>query len=342
VLAVNKASPTLSTLLSSDSIAVGNTVSDSATLTGSFQAGGSVTYSVFTNNICAAPGKIASIVTVTGGLVPDSRLVTFNSTGSFSFQAVYSGDANNNANISSCEPLTVTSPTGTAVLLTFSGFNLDDFDNGVGQFQVFVNGNSVVDIPAGLNHLTGSGDFAPYTDTWVKFGPFDITSFVVQGQNTIVFRDPTSFDHFGLVRNVTIIQGTTILLQVHGAKIVSPGHSVTYTFSNPPLVLTSFTVSASFPTVGQSVTFTAAFTGGTGPFRCIFRFGDDERAVVAGTSGTCSLTHDFDRASSFNVFVLAIGASTSDRVVGHLSITVTSGPDASGSSLGMETGDDDD
>ncbi len=209
------------------------------------------------------------------------------------------------------------------VLLTFQGFNLDDFDNGVGQFQVFVNGHFVVDIPAGLNHLNGTGDFVKYENTWVKFGPFDITNFVIQGQNTIVFIDPTPFDHFGLVRNVTIVQGNTLLLHVAGARGVFPGHSVTYTFSIPPLVITSFTVSSATPVVDQSVTFTATYTGGTAPFRCIFSFGDFEFAFVSGVNGTCSATHDYDYSGTFHALVIVKGASTSDLQKAQLTITVT-------------------
>ncbi len=48
------------------------------------------------------------------------------------------------------------------VLLTFTGSELDDFDNGVGQLNVLVNSQLLVDIPAGLNHLTGSGDYDSY------------------------------------------------------------------------------------------------------------------------------------------------------------------------------------
>jgi PKD repeat protein len=223
--------------------------------------------------------------------------------------------------------ITVSSSTGKPVLLTFSGFDLDDFDNGVGQFQVLVNGHLVVDIPAGLNHLTGSGDYAPYTNTWVKFGPFDITSFAVPGQNTVVFMDPLS-SHFGLVRNTTIIQGSTILLQVHGAGTVFPGHSVTYTFSNPPIVLTSFTASITTPVESQTVTFTATFTGGTAPFRCTFNFGDDESATVSGPTGTCSVVHDYDSSGTFTVRVTVKGSSTSDRVSQSLVIAVSSQVDS--------------
>jgi len=205
---------------------------------------------------------------------------------------------------------------------------MDDFDNGVGQLQVYVNGHLVVDIPAGLNHLTGTGDYTPYTNRWVKFGPFDITSFVIQGQNTIVFSDPTIFDHFGLVRNVTIVQGNTVLLHVPGARGVYPGHSVAYTFSIPPLVITSFTASTRTATVDQVVTFTATYTGGTAPFRCFFSFGDFEFASVAGVNGACSVTHDYDYNGTFRALVIVKGASTSDVQLARLSITVTGNPSA--------------
>src|SRR5207247_6179765 len=109
---------------------------------------------------------------------------------------------------------TVTVATAKPVILTFRGFDLDDFDNSLGQLQVFVNGHLVVDIPAGLNHLSGTGDYTPYSNRWVKFGPFDITSFVVKGQNNVTFTDLNPADHFGLVRNVVIVQGTTMLLNV--------------------------------------------------------------------------------------------------------------------------------
>ena len=202
---------------------------------------------------------------------------------------------------------------------------MDDFDNGVGQLQVFVNGNLVVDIPAGLNHLTGTGDYAPYSNTWIKFGPFDITSFVVQGQNTIVFKNPL-LSHFGLVRNVTIVQGNTILLHVARTSPIFPGHSATFTFSIPPLVITGFTVSPATAIVDQPETFTVTYTGGTAPFRCLFRFGDDEAALVIGSSTTCSVTHDYDFTGSFNVRVTVIGSSTSDVQKAHMTVTVAPDP----------------
>ena len=218
-------------------------------------------------------------------------------------------------------PETVTSTTTQPVQLTFQGFDLDDFDNGVGQLQVLVNGHLVVDIPAGLNHLTGSGDYTPYMNRWVSFGPFDITSFVVQGQNTIVFLSPPP-GHFGLIKNVTIIQGKTLLLHVAGVRYVSLLHPVTFTFSIPLLVITSFTISDKNPIEDEPLTFTATYTGGTGPFTCTIRFGDEESTTVPGISGSCSATHDYDYPGSFHARVAVRGSSTSDLISSSLTITV--------------------
>lgn len=207
--------------------------------------------------------------------------------------------------------------------MTFQGFDIDDFENGLGQLQVSVNGHLVVDLPSGLNHLNGTGDYAPYDNKWINFGPFDITSFIVQGQNTILFRDPQTSDHFGLVKNVTIVQGNTLLLHVERARGVYPEFSFTYTFSIPPLVITSFVASTTTAVVEQVVTFTATYTGGTAPFVCIFSFGDFHFGFAAGVNGMCSVTHDYDFNGTFHALVIIKGASTSDLQTAKLNITVT-------------------
>jgi len=331
-LAVTKAGPTITTNLSASVITIGGSATDSATLTHSFQAGGTVAYNLFNSAACTGTPTLVSTVTVTGGAVPTSGSQTFPIAGTFGWNAVYSGDANNSPATSACEPFTVITTTGNPILLTFNGRDIDDFENGIGQLQVLVNGHLVVDIPAGLNHLSGSGDYAPYDDKWIVFGPFDITSFVVQGQNTVLFRDPQTADHFGLIRNVTIVQGDTVLLQVPRARGIYPGFSVTYTFSNPPLVLTGFTVSNSTPAAGQNVTFTATYTGGTGPFKCIFLFGDGRSTIVSGVAGVCSTVHHYDDSDTsvdldtFTARVIIIGSSTSDRVTGQLPIALAEDP----------------
>jgi hypothetical protein len=98
-----KASPSITTTLSATSVDVGSTVHDSATLSGaSIDAGGTVTYTVYTNNTCTAGARDAGTVTVTNGVIPESNALAFNSAGTFYWQAVYSGDTNNNGATSTC------------------------------------------------------------------------------------------------------------------------------------------------------------------------------------------------------------------------------------------------
>jgi hypothetical protein len=235
----------------------------------------------------------------------------------------YSGDSSH-AQSSGSFVLNVRSPAKGHTSLNFTGFDLDDYDNGVGQLQVYVNGQLVADIPAGLNQLSGSGDYNAYTNTAVAFGPFDITSFVVKGQNTILFVDPTPF-HYGVVKNVVVSQDGAILLRVSHARGVYPGSSVRYTFSNPPLSISGFTSSSTAAVSNQVLRFGATYDGGTGAFTCIFRFGDHESKVVAGSSGTCSATHDYDIPGTFTATVIVRGSSTSDLVTSRLTINVSTG-----------------
>jgi len=115
---VNKISPTLATTVSSTSAVLGSSVSDSATLSNSFQAGGTVTYTLFSGGTCSGTGTTVSTVTVTNGSVPNSAAVTPTTATTFSFQASYSGDSNNNMATSSCEPFNITDFTITASTTT--------------------------------------------------------------------------------------------------------------------------------------------------------------------------------------------------------------------------------
>ena len=67
-------SPTLSTSLSPSSVTVGQSTHDTATLTGATSnAGGSVTYTVYTNNTCNTVAAGEGTFTVTNGSVPSSN-----------------------------------------------------------------------------------------------------------------------------------------------------------------------------------------------------------------------------------------------------------------------------
>jgi hypothetical protein len=92
-------------------------VHDTATLTGaSSNASGTVTYSLFTNGTCTAPASTTQDVSVTNHIVPDSDTFTPTSPGSYSYQAVYSGNNGPPQNLgatSPCEPFIVVAPTAT-------------------------------------------------------------------------------------------------------------------------------------------------------------------------------------------------------------------------------------
>ncbi len=83
---------------------------DTATVTGAggVTPTGTVTYTFFTNNACTGTGVSAGTVTLTGaGAVPNSNTQGPLAAGSYSFRAVYSGDANYATSTSSCEPFSV-------------------------------------------------------------------------------------------------------------------------------------------------------------------------------------------------------------------------------------------
>ena len=99
----DKTSPAIATILSATTVDVGSTVHDSATLSGATgDAGGTVTYTVYSNNTCTTGARDAGTVDVTNGVVPNSNVLSFNSAGTFYWQAVYSGDAKNNGATSTC------------------------------------------------------------------------------------------------------------------------------------------------------------------------------------------------------------------------------------------------
>ncbi len=132
---VTKASPIISTLLSSTTIVVGSTAIDTATISGGFfgpavgtpfsSIVGNVTYNLFAGSACAGTSKIVSFVPVNGntGSVPASRSVLFNSTSTWSWNATYTGDSNNNKALSACEPLTV-QPASPIITTTLSATNI--------------------------------------------------------------------------------------------------------------------------------------------------------------------------------------------------------------------------
>jgi hypothetical protein len=175
-LVIAKNSPSISTTLSASTINVGDKAHDSSTLSGATAtAGGTVTYKVYTDNTCSTLFASAGTKTVTNGSVPNSDDVTFNSAGTFYWQAVYSGDANNNGATSACtsEQLVVNNPNVSQI--TPTGTTCQQFRDHqattLGFLQYSTKGN-----PPVINQVNPGVFFY-----WVKVsgpGPYTITQSV--------------------------------------------------------------------------------------------------------------------------------------------------------------------
>src|SRR5437867_420911 len=116
-LTVSKGTATLSTAIApSDTVALGNTVHDTASfsgLTSGFNPTGTVTYTFFVGD--CTTGSLSTLfsgdgmegVTIgSGGTIPDSSATSALPAGSYSFQASWPGNSNYNGATSDCEPLT--------------------------------------------------------------------------------------------------------------------------------------------------------------------------------------------------------------------------------------------
>ena len=114
---VTKATPSITTKLSATAIDIGGTVTDQATLVGATaNAGGTVSYAVYSDVTCETLVKSLGTRTVTNGSVGPSDVWTADTEGNFWFQATYSGDGGNVGPIKSgceTEPITVGSPPST-------------------------------------------------------------------------------------------------------------------------------------------------------------------------------------------------------------------------------------
>ena len=88
---------------------------DTSTVTGvpGVPPTGSVTYDFFMNNACSGSPSAPQSVTLSGGSVPNSSPTAPLGTGSYSYQATYSGDTSYAGSTSSCETFSVAKATST-------------------------------------------------------------------------------------------------------------------------------------------------------------------------------------------------------------------------------------
>ena len=239
-------SPTISTFFTPATPGVGGTVHDSATLTGATAtAGGSVTYTLKSG---VSPGGTilgTDTVSVTNGVVPNSKEFSITSTGQYYFIAVYGGDTNNNPATSSPEPFTVSSTSATTTTaLSSSSITL---------------GETVTDtvtVTGSVGTPTGTVDFQVSTDgsTFAKFG----------ATKTLASGSATSDAYMPLAA------GTYYFRAVYsGDSAYSSSRSlddVEQLTVNKATPTTTTLLSPSSITLGESVTDTVTVTGLGGSF----------------------------------------------------------------------------
>ena len=112
---------TISTGLSTSSVLMGSSVSDSASLLNvTNTASGTVAYTVYTNSACTLGAQSAGTVSVVNKVAPNSNAIFFSTPGTYYWQAVYSGDAQNTGATSTCgsEILNVYATTTPPVVIT--------------------------------------------------------------------------------------------------------------------------------------------------------------------------------------------------------------------------------
>jgi hypothetical protein len=256
---VNKVTPTIATTLSTSTAPVGTAVHDSAILTGATSnAAGTVTYTAYTGGSCTTGAQSAGTKTVAGGIVPNSDPITFNTAGTFDWQAVYSGDANNAAATSTCltETLTV-NKAHPSIATTLSATSTTP-------------GTAVHD-SAALTGATatagGSATYSVYTDNACTFGKQDagtvtVANHLVPDSNPITFNTPGTFywqvAYLGDAANSAAT--STCQSEILTVGKVAPTIATTLSTSTAPVgtaVHDSSTLSGATSDAAGTVTYTA-------------------------------------------------------------------------------------
>ena len=88
-----------------------------------------MTYTVYSDNQCSLGARGAGTKTVTAGIVPNSNPITFNTAGTWYWQAVYSGDAMNTAATSTCRSETLLIDPSKSPFMSFQGATATPFQS---------------------------------------------------------------------------------------------------------------------------------------------------------------------------------------------------------------------
>ena len=286
-LTVNKSSPIITTTLSANLITVGGSITDSAVLSSSFQAGGTVSYLFFTGSTCTGTGtQVGNPVAVTNGAVPNSTSQTFNSAGNFSWNAVYSGDSNNNGSTSTCEPLTVNRTSGVIVTTTLSTNNIT-FGGSVSDSAILTGVTPNAGGTVTYNIFPGSACAGVATNVG---SPLPVTNGVVPNSGSRTFNSPGSFSWNAAYSGDPNNNAATSLCEQ-----LTVNQPITVNFAFSPTKYGS----------GKSIAFSGIATGGTLPYASwSWNFGDNSPASFGAT-----VAHSYPKAGSYTVRLTVVDNS---------------------------------
>jgi len=303
-LAVTLGTPTINTnLIPGNTVPVGTSASDSATLTGASSiAGGTVTYTYFTGSACSAGSMTVSTVTVTNGNVPNSASIPFNTVGSYSWRAAYSGDANDNPATSACEPLTVTKASPT-ITTTVSSSGTITIGGSATDQAVFANG---------FGTLTGTLVLTAYSDSSCATVAFTSSTITVNGNGPYTSNSftPTSAGTYYWKATFTDTDGNNNNVVTTCGSGGPASERLTVNKVSPTI---STSLSATTITSGSSVFDRATLTGATGTAGGTVQYeyfnggscsgaANNVGAAVTVTNGLVpnSVSHTFNLAGSYS------------------------------------------
>ena len=359
-IAVNKASPTIATTLSASSIPVGGAAHDSSAFTGLVNSTGvgTVTYSYYTNNTCTANAVSVNTVTVpTSGTVPNSNAVTFNNIGTFYWQAVYSGDANNNAVSSPCtatsnEQLTVNKASPTiATSLSSGSISVGQTAYDTSTFTGLVNSTG-----------TGTVAYSYYTNNTCTTGAVAVNTVTVPTSGTVPNSNAVTFNSAGTFYWQAAYSGDANNNAVSSPCTATSNEKLTVVKATPTLTATGPTTGAigtlitapnissvlaggtTAPAVSGTITFTVFGPQATAPTTCTTGGTTVGTGTTVAGNATYHPTAGFTPTGAGNYWWYAsyggdannntatstCGTAMSETSVAKFSPTVTAGGPATG------------
>jgi len=286
-LAVNKSSPIITTTLSANPITVGGSITDSAALSSSFEAGGTLTYLFFTGPTCTGTGtQVGDPVAVINGVVSNSASQTFTTAGNFSWNAVYSGDSNNDGSRSNCEPLKV-NPTSDVIVTTMLSANTITFGGSVDDSATLTGVTTNAGGTVTYNIFPGSTCAGAATPVGP---PVPVSNGAVPKSGS------QTFSSAGLFSWNAVYSGDA---NNNGAPSVCEPLMVT-----PPITV-NFAFSPTNQGSGKNIAFTGIAAGGTLPYASwSWNFGDNSPASFGAT-----VAHSYSKAGSYIVRLTVVDDS---------------------------------